>query len=187
MIQIATLLARPLLGKLPVSDEAKGKISAVTNLLKGGTGDSWVPLGRQQATLPFSGQARAASATSAQGEVGLEGKPIRWRQFDWPADQKVDDCTLHRIRWRFYQNGLISLEVIASKDRSGLDMSDLIGHAIELRDKTGFLIGVWSAAFLVHKGTERLAFQSSLVDDFLPLKLHFDEVAPEQDGLSFRI
>jgi hypothetical protein len=187
MIQLAALLAKPLLGRLPIPDAAKGKIGTVGNLLKGGTGDGWVSLGRQQATLPFSGQTRANSTASDQGEVGQDGKPVRWIQFDWPTDQKVDDCILHRVRWRFYQNGLISLELIASKDGSGLDMSDLIGHTIELRDKTGFLIGIWSAAFLVHKGTDRLAFQSSVVDDFQPFKLHFDDIGSEQGGVAFRI
>lgn len=187
MIQIAALLARPFLGKLPIPDAAKGKVPSLGTLLNGGSGESWVPLGRQQATLPFAGQTGANSASNERGEVVHDGKPVRWLQFDWPPDQQVEDCVLNRIRWRFYQNGLISLEVVASKDKSGLDMSDLVGHAIELRDRTGFLIGVWSAAFLVRKGTDHQAFQSSISDDYLPLRLHFDDIGSDQGGVGFRI
>lgn len=187
MIQLATLLARPLLGKLPLPDAAKGKLAAVSALLNGGSGESWIALGRQQATLPYTGHVRTRNASSEQGTVTQDGKPIGWIQFDWPADQTVDDCVLHRARWRFYRNGLISLEIVAGKDRSGLDATDLIGHAIELRDKSGFLIGVWSAAFLVHKGTDRQVFQTSITDEHQPLKLHFDDIAGDQDGAGFRI
>ncbi|WP_353643109.1 hypothetical protein [Mesorhizobium sp. WSM2239] len=87
MIQLASFLARPLLGKLPVSKGAKDKISAVNALLTGGSGETWIPLARQQATLPVKTQVRSQSATGEQGECDHEGKPLRWAQFDWPAQQ----------------------------------------------------------------------------------------------------
>lgn len=82
---------------------------------------------------------------------------------------------------------MICLELVASKDATGLDVRDLIGHSIELRDRNGFLIGIWSAAFNIRKETERMVFHATAIDDFLPLKLHFDEIADVQDGDGFRI
>jgi hypothetical protein len=66
-------------------------------------------------------------------------------------------------------------------------VSDLLGHQIALRDKTGFLIGIWAAAFVVPKRTRKRAFQASASDDHMPLKLHFDELESAQTGTWFRI
>lgn len=186
MIQLAALLARPLLGKLPVSKEAKDKLANVNTLLTGGSGETWIPLGRQQATLPIKHQLRSKSASAKRGEGDQEGKPIPWVHFDWPA-LEIDDCAFRSISWRFYRNGLISLELVASKDGAGLDTRDLVGHSIELRDRDGFLVGIWSAAFAIHRDTELAVFHAAATDDFLPLKLHFDEVRDVQEGVSFRI
>lgn len=186
MIQLAAFLAKPFLGKLPIPEGAKDKISTVNALLAGGSGETWLPLARQQATLPVKTQFRSQSATGKRGECDHEGKPLHWVQFDWPS-QQVDDCTLHKLSWRFYQNGLICLELSASKDAAGLDTRDLVGHGIELRDRNGFLIGVWSAAFTIYKADDHTIFHTAAIDDFLPLKLHFDEVADVQDGFGFRI
>ncbi len=32
-----------------------------------------------------------------------------------------------------------------------------------------------------------MAFQASVVDDFLPLRLHFGEIGSKQEGVCFRI
>jgi hypothetical protein len=186
MINLAAFLARPLLGKLPLPEGAKDKIATVNTLLGGGSDEAWIPLARQQATLPIRNQFRGGSASSERGEREYDGKPVHWVQFDWP-EQQVDDCTFQRVRWRFYRNGLICLELVASKDATGLDVRDLVGHGIELRDRTGFLLGIWSAAFTIRRDTERTVFHTAAIDDFLPLKLHFDEVADVQDGGAFRI
>lgn len=186
MIQLATLLARPLLGKLPVADAAKDKLANVNALLTGGSGEAWIPLGRQQATLPIKNRHRSESAVALRGEGDHDGKPLPWVQFDWPVIE-VDDCSFQKVCWRFYRNGLICLELVASKDARGLDVRDLVGHSIELRDRSGFLIGIWTAAFAIHKGADRAVFQATATDDFLPLKLHFDEVGEVQDGIGFRI
>jgi hypothetical protein len=186
MIQLASFLARPLFGKLPLPEGAKDKISTVNALLTGGSSETWIPLARQQATLPVKTQVRSQSATGEQGERDHEGKLLRWVQFDWPS-QQVADCTLHKLSWRLYRNGLICLELIASKDAAGLDVRDLVGHCIELRATSGFLIGVWSAAFTIYKGDAHTVFHTVATDDFLPLELHFDEIADLQDGFGFRI
>lgn len=186
MIQLATVFAKRLLGKLPLPDGAKDKIANVNAILSGGSGEKWVPLARQQATLPIRSQFRGGSISTARGECNHDGEPVRWVQVDWPQ-QQVDDCTFHTVRWRFYSNGLICLELVASKDATGLDVRDLVGHRIELRDRDGFLIGIWLAAFIIDRETERAIFQATAIDDFLPLKLHFDEVADVQVGGAFRI
>ncbi|MCV3241718.1 hypothetical protein [Mesorhizobium sp. ZC-5] len=186
MIQLATALAKRLFGKLPLPDGAKDKIANVNAILAGGSGEKWVPLARQQATLPIRNQFRGGSISTERGERDHDGEPVRWAQFDW-SEQRVDDCTFHKVRWRFHSNGLICLELVASKDATGLDVRDLVGHRIELRDRSGFLIGIWLAAFIIDRGTEHAIFQATAVDDFLPLKLHFDEVADVQEGLCFRI
>lgn len=185
MIQLATLLAK-FLGKLPLPQGAKDKIANVNTILAGGSGDKWVPLARQQATMPIRTRFQGTSVSTERGEREYEGKPIHWVQFDWP-EQQVDGCTLKKVRWRFYRNGLICLELVASKDATGLDVRDLLGHRIELRDRSGFLIGIWLAAFIIDKETGRAIFQATAIDDFLPLKLHFDEIADAQDGFCFRI
>lgn len=186
MIQLAALLAKPFLGKLPLPEGAKDKIADVNTLLAGGSGETWVPLARQQATLPIRNQFRGRSVSTDHGERGHEGKPLRWVQFDWPA-QQIDDCTLHKTSWRFYGNGLICLELVASKDAAGLDTRDLVGHGIELRDRSGFLVGIWSAAFTIDRKDDHRVFHTVATDDFQPLKLHFDDIADAQDGFGFRI
>jgi hypothetical protein len=52
---------------------------------------------------------------------------------------------------------------------------------------TGLLLGVWLAAFEVRHRAGRMAFQSAVVDDFPPLKLHFTEIAKVQTEQWFRI
>lgn len=94
-----------------------------------GSGETWVPLARQQATLPIRNQIRGGSVLTERGERDHDGKPVRWVQFDWP-EQQVDDCTFQKVRWRLYRNGLICLELVASKDATGLDVRDLVGHSI---------------------------------------------------------
>lgn len=186
MIQLASLLAKPILGKLPFSDKTKDKVDTVNSLLSGGSGETWIPLAREHTTLPVKSQIRGQSAKGERGECDLEGKPLSWVEFAWPPLQ-IDDCALHKLSWRFYRNGLIGLELIASKDKTGLDTRDLIGHRIELRGRNGFLVGVWSAAFTIYKGDDHLVFHTSATDEFLPLKLHFDEIAEWQDGVGFKI
>ncbi len=186
MIQLAALLVRPLLGELPVSDAAKDRMAAVNTMLAGGSGEAWIGLARQQASLPIRRHVRYEATSAGHGGIDHDGKPLRWSQFAW-SEQQVDDCAFHHVCCRFYQNGFISLELVASKDTADLDMRDLVGHSIELRDRSGFLIGIWSAAFAIVRGTDRAVFHASATDDFLPLKIHFPEMAGAQAGMAFRI
>jgi hypothetical protein len=183
----AALLAKPFLKAIPAKPEAKDKFKSLAKVLTGGSGEAWIAVARQQATLPFAEASEAQSQLPRRGEAMLDGKPVSWLEFDWPGECGLADCRLSDVRWRFYRNGLVGLAAELSKDGGTLDMSDLLGHQIALRDKTGFLIGVWAAAFVVPKHTKARAFQASATDDYLPLKLHFDEFDTAQTGTWFRI
>jgi len=187
LAQLATKLAKPFLSKIPVKPAVKDEIKSVTKLLSGGSGEAWIAVARQQVTLPFAESASGLSGPPSRGEAMLEGKPVTWVQFDWPVERSLAHCTIQDVSWRFYRNGLVCLAAKMSKDGEGFDMSDLLGHQIELRDKTGFLIGIWCAAFVVRKHMTDRAFQASAADDHMPLKLHFDEIDAAQNGTWFRI
>jgi hypothetical protein len=184
---LATLLAKPFLKAIPVKPEVKDKFKSLAKILTGGSGEAWIAIARQQVTLPFAEASEAQSSLPTRGEALLDGKPVAWVEFDWPEECNLADCRVRDVRWRFYRNGLVSLAAELSKEGAGLDMSDLLGHQIALRDKTGFLIGIWAAAFVVPKHTKKRAFQASALDDHLPLKLHFDELDAAQTGTWFRI
>ncbi len=187
MIQFVTLLAKPLLGKFKAPEGAEKKIAVVNTFLAGGTGNAWIPLGRLQETIPAKLKLRSTSNVTSEGIANSGDTSVRWRQFDWPVDQTAGDCTFNCVRWRFYQNGLICLELVGSKDKTGIDTRDLLGHCVELRDNSGFLIGVWTAAFLINKDSDQIAFAASNREEFLPLMLHFDEIAQTQTGFCFTI
>lgn|GEM_PF-2594871 len=187
MIQLASLFAKPFLGKLGVTDEARERFLAVQKAVTGDTNTAWIPLSRPSATLDFSTHRQTESDAFNTGTVDGEKGPVRWREFVWTSEQVIKDCVLHKISWRFYENDLICLEICASKDAVGLDGSDLIGHRLELRDQTGFLIGIWAAAFLIVKDTSRRSFQTSAEDGHKVLKMHFDMLAEKQTGIAFRI
>lgn len=185
--QFAALLTKPFLKAIPVKPEVKDKFKSLAKVLTGGSGETWIAIARQQVTLPFAETSEALSQAPSRGEAMLDGKPVAWVEFDWPGECGLADCRVRDVRWRFYRNGLVSLAAELSKDGGGLDMSDLLGHQIELRDKTGFLIGIWAAAFVVPRHTAKRAFQASATDEHLPLKLHFDELDAAQTGTWFRI
>jgi len=187
LFHLASLFAKPVLSKLGVTDEARERFSALQKAVTGDTGTAWIPLSRPSATLNFSTHRQTASDLFNTGTAAPEKEPVKWVEFVWTADQAIKDCILHKIAWRFYENNLICLEICASKDDERFDGSDLIGHRLELRDETGFLIGIWAAAFLIVRGTERRSFQTSAEDDHKVLKLHFDKLAETQTGIGFRI
>jgi hypothetical protein len=187
LAKLATFLAKPFLKGLPIKPEVKDKFNSLAKILTGGSGEAWIAIARQQVTLPFAETSEASSQLPSRGEAILDGKPVSWVEFDWPGECGLADCRVKDVRWRFYRNGLVSLAAELSKDGGGLDMSDLLGHQIALRDKTGFLIGIWAAGFVVPKHTTKRAFQASASDDYLPLKLHFDELDAAQNGTWFRI
>ena len=187
MLHLASLFAKPVLGRLGVSGEAKERFVALQKAVTGDTGTAWIPLSRPSATLDFSTHRQTTSDAFATGTLDSDAGTVKWLEFLWNSDQPIKDCVLHKIAWRFYSNGLICLEISGSKDDKGLDSSDLIGHRLELRDETGFLIGIWAAAFLIVKDTDHRSFQTSAEDDHKVLKLHFDKLAEKQTGIAFRI
>ncbi|WP_422018906.1 hypothetical protein [Roseibium sp.] len=187
MLHIASIFAKPVLDKFGVTDEAKERFVALQKAVTGDTGTAWIPLSRPSATLDFSTHTQTQSDTFNTGSIESKDGPVTWCEFVWNSDQIIKDCILHKVSWRFYSNKLICLEVCASKDDKGLDGSDLIGHRLELRDRSGFLIGIWAAAFLIVKDTDRRSFQTSAEDDHKVLGLHFNMLADAQTGLSFRI
>ncbi|GLS32402.1 hypothetical protein SAMN04488498_11781 [Mesorhizobium albiziae] len=165
------------------SDKDPSQIKA---MLAGVAGDDWLALKRQQETLRFAYVSAAESRpTSGPQKNGKDGPD--WVQFDWPDEHSAEGRAWHSVNWRFYANGLITVAADLSIPERSLDFHDLLGHRIELRDKTGFLLGVWLAAFEVRHRAGRMAFQSAIVDDFAPLKLHFAEIAKAQTGQWFRI
>ncbi|SFU22638.1 hypothetical protein [Mesorhizobium sp. YR577] len=107
MNALVSLLSKPLFGKAPDPKAAKSRLGAIDALLSGGSGEAWLPIGRQQVTLPVKNRtAHVASAPATKGEGTLEAKALRWMQFAWSSDQSVDHCALHLAIWRFYENGL---------------------------------------------------------------------------------
>jgi hypothetical protein len=169
------------------AETGKEQAGRLKQVFTGGSGSEWIPLGRQKQTLRFRDLRRGPSGPFKRGKVKLEGTDIPWVQFSWPDAINIDGCEWSSVGWRFYQNGLVSLSAELSKKDSGFDLADLLGHTVELRDKSGFVVGVWSAAFYVLKGSETMAYQSSATEDFAPLKLHFNELADVQTGCFFRI
>ncbi|WP_139238655.1 hypothetical protein [Mesorhizobium sp. YR577] len=116
----------------------------------------------------------------------MDAKSIVWREFIWSRDAQFDQCRWHSVRWRFYENGLICFDAQMSNAGAHANLGDMQGHRIELRDKKGFLVGVWAAGFYVHRGLPAMGFQANIVDDHIPLKLHFSEIDKEQSGFWFR-
>ena len=122
-----------------------------------------------------------ASRKAVAGEASIDGKPLRWREF---AFEKFEDggCKWNAIRWRFYENGLISFHAEMSNASHGIDLGDIQGHRIELRDKDGFLLGIWAAGFYVARHREPVGYQTDAIDDHQPLKAHFADLAEKQQG-----
>ena len=167
------------------SDEQKASGSRLAALGKR-SDVGWIPLNRQKETPRYRSFERGASSRASRGSATLDGKDVAWVQFDFPRDRESEGCRWHSVRWRFYQNGLVCLAAELGKDKSHLDPLDLMGHAIELRDGSGFVRGVWSAAFQVRRGDEPMAYQASIEEDFLPPRLHLGELADVQTGYWFR-
>ena len=158
----------------PATQGAFGK------LLSKGHGAS---LARQTETIKYLKATAGQSGESASGDATLEGKPCKWREFRWPSEAKQDECSWRWVRWRFYENGLVCFDAQMANASTGVDLGDLQGHRIELRDKTGFLLGIWIAGFFVRRRLPPLGFQANILDDHMPFKLHFSELADVQTGM----
>jgi hypothetical protein len=162
--------------------EGQSTVSAVKNLLTKGPLQHAIPLSRQDDVLA-SLKLQAGDCESSQtGSAMLDGKALSWREFIWSRDTELDQCRWHSVRWRFYENGLICFDALMSNSSEHLDLGDLQGHRIELREKNGFLLGIWAAGFYVRRGLTPLGFQANIVDDHVPLKMHFSEISDKQSG-----
>jgi hypothetical protein len=146
-----------------------------------------IPLARHDLSFPFLQVSSGPENMHRSGEAALGGKSVAWHEFDWTSEVRDEERVWHEVRWRFYANGLVAFEAVMSNAATGLASGKMMGHAIELRDSTGFLIGVWVTGFYVRRNLPALGYQASLVDDHQPLMLHFGELAPAQRGLWLHI
>ena len=99
-----------------------------------------------------------------------------------PEGATIDECDWEQVRWRFYENGLVCFEARMSNKSGRLDSGDVQGHRVEIREKSGLLLGVWIAGFFVHRDLPMRGFAASYVDEHLPLKLHFADMTDDQSG-----
>jgi len=90
--QFLGLLAKPFLKAIPVKPEVKDKFNSLAKILTGGSGEAWIAVARQQATLPFAEASEAQSQLPSRGEAMLDGKPVAWMEFDWPGECGLANC-----------------------------------------------------------------------------------------------
>jgi hypothetical protein len=140
-----------------------------------------LPLTRQGA-LPAGMRLHPADgAECSSGSATFDGKPLSWREFKW-GEYATGSREWHSVRWRFYENGHVCFDTKMGNSGEGADVGHLQGHRIELRDKSGLLLGVWAAGFFVRRAQPRLGFQADIMDDHATLKMHFADLAETQAG-----
>ena len=179
MIGIASKLVS---GLIDDSKKDEFKRSMIKRTL--GLADEGIPIGREDAPVGYvRWQAKPSEATVSGGieDIG-DGSSLAWREFQWNEPATIDECSWQATRWRFYENGLICFEAKMSNTSGQLDNGDVQGHRVEVRESNGMLLGVWIAGFFVRKDLPLRGFQASFVDEHLPLKLHFREIADVQSG-----
>jgi hypothetical protein len=138
-----------------------------------------IPLARQGALQKGISLHPADGPDSDSGSSMVDGKQLSWREFRW--DEYVEgNRQWHSVRWRFYQNGHVCFD--AEMSNSGEGVGHLQGHRIEVREKSGLLLGVWAAGFFVRRGQPKLGFQADIMDDHATLKMHFADLAETQAG-----
>ncbi|AOF92574.1 hypothetical protein [Sinorhizobium sp. RAC02] len=182
---IASLLKNSLKSRSQEERDDRNKV--LDTVLSGGSGSTRLTAGREQQTLHQKYLFPETSREDRGSKPARDEKENSWVQFNWPDEHHHESCTWHNVSWRFYRTGFVTVSMGLSVTDRRLDLHDLLGHRIELRDKSGFLLGVWSAAFQVWKGVGRMGYQSSASEDFLPLKQHFDDIALVQEGQRFSI
>lgn len=107
---------------------------------------------------------------------------IDWLEYAFPEEKRLDDCTWSGVHWRLYRNGRIAVHMVMDNTSGLVDGGDLQGHRLELRTEDGWLVGAWTAAFFVRRGTAIRAFPATILDDHPLLSVHFDELAERQTG-----
>jgi hypothetical protein len=138
-----------------------------------------LPLARQGALQKGISLHPAEGLDSGSGSIMIDGKPLSWREFRW-GEYAEGNRQWHSVRWRFYENGHVCFD--AEMSNSGEGVGHLQGHRIELREKSGLLLGVWAAGFFVRRAQPKLGFQADVMDDHATLKMHFADLAETQAG-----
>jgi hypothetical protein len=167
--------ASKLVSRLTEGEDAKGLKE--DGLIKRvfGLADAGIPIGRESEPAGYvRWKAQNSDAGSAGAVAGPEG--VKWREFLWTGPASIDECQWGTVRWRFYSNGLVCFDARMANRSEALDIGDVQGHRIELREKNGLLLGVWIAGFFVRRDLPLRGFAASLIDEHPPLKLHFADI-----------
>jgi hypothetical protein len=141
------------------------------------------PLARQTGALVFSSVSTGDSGKFDKNSAEVEGKTVSWVEYRWPEPFEKRSCLWQDVAWRFYDNGLVCFHAQMSNASEGIDIGDMQGHRIELRDEAGFLLGTWVASFFVRRQSIPIGFQATITEDYLPLKLHFPALRQVQTGM----
>lgn len=161
-------------------EKATGIKSVVKRTL--GLTEDGISLGREIEAVGYRRWKSKDSEKSITGSSVADGKKLAWHEFRWENPISIDECQWEHVRWRFYENGLVCFNASMSNSSGRLDTGDVQGHRIEMRDKSGLLLGVWIAGFFVRRELPMRGFQASCIDDHPPLKLHFGEITDVQSG-----
>jgi hypothetical protein len=178
-IQLASKFISDLFGS------GKGeKVTGIKSVVKRTLGltEDGISLGREIEAVGYRRWKSEESEKSDTGSVVTDDKKLAWHEFRWENPISIDECRWENVRWRFYENGLVCFNASMCNSSGKLDTGDVQGHRIELRDKTGLLLGVWIAGFFVRRELPIRGFQASYIDDHPPLKLHFSKIADVQSG-----
>lgn len=147
-----------------------------------GLADTGIPIGRENDPAGYVRWNARDNHEFNTGSSGNKDQTVQWCEFLWTGHNTIDECEWGPVRWRFYSNGLVCFDAQMSNTSGKLDTGDVQGHRIELREKSGLLLGVWIAGFFVRRSLPMRGFAASFTDDHQPLKLHFDDIAETQLG-----
>jgi len=147
-----------------------------------GLADTGIPIGREDEPAGYVRWKAANNDVANTGHTGARPDPVHYREFLWTDHQTIDECAWGTVRWRFYENGLVCFDATMANNSGTLDNGDVQGFRIEVREKSGLLLGVWIAGFFVRRSLPLRGFAASFSDDHPPLKLHFEDMDDTQLG-----
>jgi hypothetical protein len=179
MLNVATKLASKLIDGS--DEETIDRDNIIKRTL--GLADTGIPIGREDEPAGYIRWAAENNDTFNVGRShGEDDAEVAWREFLWTRPTHIDECEWGTVRWRFYSNGLVCFDAQMANDSGKLDLGDVQGHRIELREENGLLLGVWIAGFFVRRGLPLRGFAASYSDTHLPLKIHFNDIGEQQHG-----
>jgi hypothetical protein len=162
------------------------KVDLLSQAVRDQFGGGHLHLRRDEHSLDIKKGIRGISETRSMGRLSAPDTPeVQWIAFDWTTPQTLEEAAWGIVHWRFYANGLIAFHAEMSNTSGAFDTGDLQGHRIELRTADGFLLGAWHAGFFVRRGTLVKHYYGSLEENYLPLKMHFVDLAEHQEGQWF--